>query len=375
VAGRKLAPPPGGGIYLGQYNFDSADISTFEEAIGRKVAFWSPHCQVADATPECVQEAWSNGYFEMTGAFEASPGGDNFDGFTVDRLLRGEYDDHLAGIAAEIRAMGRPLFFSAGREPNGVLSEYMGGFGADGSESLGWALQNERGLAEFDPSAFPNAELYADLGDPAVCDGVERLIAAHRYYYDFFVRREGIDFLTFDTMGWAALPPMDPSDVIPGTYEHTLMASCMSFESFYPGDEYVDWVSINWYMIDELGVATNQDHLDNLDRLMEVVRRVAPNKPVMLTELGFPDGLNTDSAVAAEKVTVGLNHILDNHLEIGAISMWSDPPPGDDSFSFSCLVRPGTQQGNAFRQVVEDNSDRFHSCAHFTDGTRVPNCQ
>jgi hypothetical protein len=31
----------------------------------------------------------------------------------------------------------------------------------------------------------------------------ERLKAAHRYYHDFFVRREGLKFLTFETMGWA----------------------------------------------------------------------------------------------------------------------------------------------------------------------------
>ena len=74
--------------------------------------------------------------------------------------------------------------------------------------------RKKRGLAEFNPSKFPNKALYTDLGDPNVCDGVERLIAAQRYIYDFLVRKEGLKFLTFDTMGWdttgALVEPISP---------------------------------------------------------------------------------------------------------------------------------------------------------------------
>ncbi|MBS3749804.1 MAG: hypothetical protein KGY67_08935, partial [Candidatus Thermoplasmatota archaeon] len=39
----KIAPPPSGGMYIGQYEWMPGDIETFEEAIDRKVAWFSPY--------------------------------------------------------------------------------------------------------------------------------------------------------------------------------------------------------------------------------------------------------------------------------------------------------------------------------------------
>ena len=344
--------------------------------MNRKVALFCPHKVMLNSEeepprfdPQAAERCWQEGYLVMVGAYEATPR----HGFTVDKLLAGDYETELTRFAEELRQFGKPMFFSTAREPNGVLGIYLGGFGPDGTEPGHWAGQNGKGLAEFDPSKFPNPELYAGLGDPRKCDGLERMAAAQRYYHDFFVRREGLGFLTFDSMGWAALydlNPEDPSEA--GSHEKLLAESCRSFETVYPGDAYVDWLSITWYMWSDGDgpIIPIEKHLSNLDRLMTTIRKVAPGKPVLIAELGFPD---PDPTVSAEKVTRGLTAILEKYPEINAAALWSESGGGTievDPF----LIQPGTPQGDAFKAIVDAHPDRFHSCAFFTDGSGIPGC-
>ena len=264
LATEKIAPPPNGGMYLGQYEWLEGDIAAFEEAIGQDVALWSPHgtMEYIDGVPyfdaDAAEEAWDAGKISIVNAFETEPLSEELiEGFTIDRLLSGEFEPHLERLAAEFRTFGRPLWFITSREPNGIGASSFGGFGPDGDKTTAWAIVNQQGFDEFDPSQFPNPDLYAGLGDPDVSDGVERLAAAQRYYYDYFVRQQGLTFLTFDTMGWAVntdqafenwLEDLGPD--VDEEYALRLLASSHAFENFYPGDAYVDWVSINFYMLD-----------------------------------------------------------------------------------------------------------------------------
>ena len=266
----KIVPPPAGGLYLGQYEWLQNDIATFESASGRKTALWSkyrgtwangydaagqPHFDV-----QAANLAWQDGKVIVVQAYNTHPApgeSEAPEGFTVDKLLNGVYDAELRRFAGELRQYGKPTFFISGREPNGIGADYFGGFGPIGDKSLQWAIENKRGFAEFNPSTLPYSALYSDIGTPQVCDGVERLKAAQRYYYDFFVRREGLKFLTFDSMGWAVHQlnqiDYDVADLpatVDKTYAKQLLQSCHSFANFYPGDQYVDWVSLDFYMID-----------------------------------------------------------------------------------------------------------------------------
>jgi len=379
----KIAPPPGGGMYIGQYEWNPGDIATFEEAIDGNVAMFSVHQpMVLDKKTEWpvafdvdeAEKAWQEGKVVIVHAIETSPHPLN-GGFTIDKLLQGEYDGLLHELADQFRQFGKPMFFMTAREPNGVLEDYFGGFGPDGDKSTEWALENQMGLAEFDPSGFPNAALYRDLGDPQVSDGVERLIAAQRYYYNFFVVEEGLTFLTFDSMAWAAIPwqsVVEEAGLSPGDPNYQLIRTSCSFEYFYPGDEYVDWVSITWYMMDWGEVNTPiAEQLEAFGAVMAEIRATAPDKPVFIMELGFPDGENPDSKWAAEKVTAGLNELITKYPEVSGFAMWSRIAGFDPT---DCLVRPGTAQGNAFRRIVEANAAYFHSCVYFTDGSQMPTC-
>jgi hypothetical protein len=402
----KIAPPPTGGLYLGQYEWVQNDVATFEAASGRKTALWSkyrgswgngydasgqPHFDV-----QAANLAWQEGKIIVVQAYNVHPAPGESEapqGFTVDKLLAGTYDADLRRFAGELRQFGKPVFFISGREPNGIGADYFGGFGPAGDQSLQWAIQNKRGFTEFNPSGLPYAALYSDIATPQGCDGTERLKAAQRYYYDFFVRREGLKFLTFDTMGWSVnqLNQIDydvndmPSS-IDKAYAKQLLQSCHSFANFYPGDQYIDWVSLNFYMIDYYAkdwpgltqdyIIPIDNHFAALDAVLREVQTVAPNKPVFFMELGFPDGVNKNSSWAAQKISTGLSRIATKYPQINGFAMWSGHPswmiPG--VFPFDCLIRPGTSQGIALQNTVKANPSKFLSCVYLSDGKLHPNC-
>jgi len=402
----KIAPPATG-LYLGQYEWQPGDIATMEAAAGMHTTHyaanrghWSigydgagnPHLDLAQANA-----AWDAGRAIVVQAFNTYAGADAEHpvGFTVDKLLRGQYDAALHTFALELKAFGKPVFFQIGREPNGVGGDYFGGFGLNGDKSLAWAIANNAALNKFTPPARPAgapANLYTGVASNTVCDGAERLKAAQRYYHDFFERRENLHFLTWDTMGWAVLQVdqtlWDSQDypAAQQTYAKQVLDSCQDFKNMYPGDAYVDWVSINWYMLDYYmsdWPGFTQDYILSIDswfqalnKTMAQVLTVAATKPVMFTELGFPDGRNPDSAYAALKVQYGLQGVLDYYPQIKAVSFWANHPswmvPG--VFPYDCLIRPNTQQGQALHAVIVTNPGKFKSCISLTDGSRQPNC-
>ena len=144
--------------------------------------------------------------------------------FTVERLLSGEFDADLTRVAEQFKEFGRPMFFSTAREPNGVGSPTLGGFGPDGDQGWGDA---EDLFEQFTPAIAPHP------ATPTCTRGWETRPSAtassgsprpHRYYYDFFVRREGIDFLTFESMGWV-VPTWDVEMEACFDWDH-LLRSC-----------------------------------------------------------------------------------------------------------------------------------------------------
>lgn len=390
--GLKIVPHPGGGLYLGQWELAVGDTAAFEETTGRKTALWGhvenqsewvfpndsgqPTFFLAGA-----KAAWDSGRMIFAYAIQATPdplaqeAGEVIKGFTVDKLLRGDYEQQLHILAGQFKEFGKPMFFNIYREPNIAGADYMGGFGPTGDKGIEWALEKQKGLAEFDPSSFPNPHLYADLGDPQVSDGAERLVAAQRYYYDFFVRREGLNFLTFDTMEFGAHYSlkdwMDHYGITPDHPNYELLRTSFTFEFLYAGDKYVDWVSLSYYIdIDKSSQeATLRHYLDNLAQTMADIRKVAAGKPVLIMEGGFPDGLKPDSEWAAKKVKAGMNDIINKYPEIAAFALW-----GSGGTDVDTLLRPGTKQGNAFSKIVDDNPEHFRSCVHFSDGTVMPTC-
>ncbi len=398
---------PAVGMYLGQYEWQPGDIATVEAAAGMHTTHYAsnrghwgfgydgsgnPHLDVAQANA-----AWDAGRAIVVQAFNTYAGADSEHpvGFTVDKLLRGQYDAALHTLANELRAFGKPVFFQVGREPNGIGADYFGGFGVNGDKSLAWAIANNAALNKFTPPARPAGaptNLYTGVASNTVCDGAERLKAAQRYYHDFFERRENIHFLTWDTQGWnvrqVAQNQWDANDYPASqqVYAKQVIDSCQNFANFYPGDAYVDYVSLTLYMLDYYDqdwswlsgsdiIIPMNDWWNGLTQTYTQILSVT-QKPVALVELGFPDGMNPDSAYAASKVQYGFQGILDYYPHIKSVSLWANHPswmvPG--VFPYDCLIRPNTQQGQALNAVIVANPGKFKSCISLTDGSRQPNC-
>lgn len=354
---------PKKGLLLGQTVMNPGDLEAFEKAVDRKVAFVFDPSIVRGQEDvgslrfnrSLAEQYGSQGYIIGVAAYEAYAG---HKPFTVDQLLRGAYDAELKELAADFRAYGKPMMFFTAREPNGVLMPYLGGYGPDGTEGFGWAEVNEAGFAEFQPPAPPEGapKLYEGLGDPKINDGLERMAAAQRYYFDFFKRREGVENLMFESMGWAIFPASNIDDP-PGTHSYKIWES-IDFEVLYPLiADYSDWVSLNWHLnthpVDDDGngamVIPLEDFFTDLTEFMEAVQRLAPDKPVIVTELGFP-GPNE-----SEKVARGISTLL-SYPQVKAVALWGSGRGGEPDQ----LIRPGSEGAKMFRELIAKHPDAFH---------------
>lgn len=403
----KIIPHPNGGIYLGQYEWESGDIKTFQAAAGMGTSHYhsgrghwgfgyvsgQPHLDVSAANA-----AWNAGKVIVVQCYNTHPGSDDEHptGFTVDQLLAGVYDSNLSTFAAELRTFGKPCWFQCGREINGIEAAWWAGWGPNGDQDTAWAMNNEDAYNNFAPPAPPSgapADLYADCSGPTIPDGLGRLKAAQRYYHDFFVRREGLTFLTFDSTGWNVRYYKDATDNqdnydsgdYPGHESYALSVfDNMTFDNFYPGDRFCDWPSVTFYPLDYYDanwswlsgndiLFANADWIASLARVMAQIAAVT-TKPVLLAECGFPDGMNSNTVRGASKVTDCLSAMLDTFTQIGAVSMWANPASlfVNDVFPYDCLITPGSLQATALRNVIAARPGKFHSEVYLTGNQRHP---
>ena len=401
---------PSSGVYFGSYEWTAGDIAAVETATGYKNSHYAsqrgnwaigyvsghPHLDVTAAN-----NAWAAGKAIVVQAYNLYAGTDDEHptGFTVDKLLNGEYDANLHTFALELASFGKPVWMQAGREPNGVGQDYMGGFGSLGDQSLFWAITNESAYNLFVPPAVPSgapADLYAGCSGATMPDGIGRLKAGQRYLYDFFKRREGLNFLTWDSQGFNVRywlnsgTNQDVSDSAdyPGheAYALTLLQRASDPAYWYPGDSYVDWVSLTFYFLDYYDVnwsflsgsdilIPNADWLTSLGHMYSQVQAVT-SRPIMLVELGFPDGMNSNTSYGASKVTSGMTAILDTYTQIKAVSLWSNHSSWmiNDVFPYDCLFDNPLQVA-ALQAVIATRPGALLSCVMLTDGIRQPNCR
>jgi hypothetical protein len=91
--------------------------------------------------------------------------------------------------------------------------------------------------------------------------------------------------------------------------------SVSTLQSLYPGDSYVDWVGTDVYPRSGQSFSSaSQTEIKNIEV-------VAPDKPMMLPELGYPTGSNSGSWWNNM-----LNNVLPNNYPfIQAVCIWQDP--------------------------------------------------
>lgn len=401
--------PPSSGVYFGAYEWTAGDIAAVESATGYRTSHyasqrgnWSigyvsghPHLDVTAAN-----NAWAAGKAIVVQAYNLYAGTDDEhpSGFTVDKLLAGDYDSNLSTFAGELRSFGKPVWMQAGREPNGVGQDFMCGFGTTGTTSLADAITANAAYSQFTPPSPPSgapADLYAGLTGATKPDGIARCVAGQRYLHDFFERRENLHFLTWDTQGFSVRYYKDATDnqeqydsadyVGNEAYALTLLQRASDPANWYPGDDYTDWVSLTWYFLDYYDanwsflsgsdiLIPNADWLASLSHMYTAVQAVT-SKPIILVELGFPDGMSSNTTYGASKVTDGMTAILDTYTQIKAVSLWSNHASWmvNDVFPYDCLFDNPLQVA-ALQAVVAARPGSIRSCVTLTDGILHPNC-
>lgn len=401
---------PSNGIYFGSHEWTNGDIAALEAAAGIHTSHfhsgrghWGfgfvsghPHLDVTAANT-----AWNAGRPIVVSAYNLYAGTDDEHpaGFTIDKLLAGDYDSNLHTFALELASFGKPLWMQAGREPNGIGADYYGGWGTDGTQSTSWAITNELAYNQFTPPAVPSgapADLYAGCSGATMPDGIGRLKAAQRYLHDFFERREGLHFLTWDTQGWNVRYWKDGTDNqdqydaadYPGNLAYALLVfqRANDFANFYPGDAYSDWVSLTWYFLDYYDadwswltggdiLLANADWITSLGHVYTQIQSVTAH-PIILAEFGMPDGMNSNTVYGASKVTDGFNAILDTYTQIRGVSLWSNYEAWfmADSFPYDCNIRTGSLQATALQNVIAAHPEKFATCIRTTGNIMQPNC-
>lgn len=401
---------PSSGVYFGSYEWTAGDIAAVEAATGYKTSHYAsqrgswaigyvsghPHLDVTAAN-----NAWNAGKAIVVQAYNLYAGTDDEhpSGFTVDKLLAGDYDSNLHTFALELASFGKPIWMQAGREPNGAGQDYMCGFGTTGTTSLADAIAANAAYNQFTPPAVPSgapADLYTGLTGATKPDGIARCVAGQRYLHDFFERRENLHFLTWDTQGFSVRYYKDATDNqeqydsadygANAAYALTLLQRASDPANWYPGDAYSDWVSLTWYFLDYYDanwtflsgsdiLIPNADWLASLAHMMSGITAAGITKPIILVELGFPDGMSSNTAYGASKVTDGMTAILDTYPQIKAVSLWSNEASWmvNDVFPYDCLF-DNPLQAAALRAVVSTHPGSLRSCVVLTDGVQHPNC-
>lgn len=400
---------PSSGVYFGAYEWTAGDIAAVETATGYTTSHyasqrgnWSigyvsghPHLDVTAANT-----AWTAGKVVVVQAYNLYAGTDDEHptGFTVDKLLAGDYDANLHTFALELASFGKPVWMQAGREPNGAGQDYMCGFGTTGTTSLADAIAANAAYNQFTPPSPPSgapADLYTGLTGATKPDGIARCVAGQRYLHDFFERRENLHFLTWDTQGFSVRYYKDATDNqeqydsadygANSSYALTLLQRCSDPANWYPGDDYTDWVSLTWYFLDYYDAnwtflngsdihIPNSDWLASLAHMYAAIQAVTA-KPIILVELGFPDGMSSNTTYGASKVTSGMTAILDTYTQIKAVSLWSNRSSWmvNDVFPYDCLFDNPLQVA-ALQTVVTARPNSLRSCVHLTDDITHPNC-
>jgi hypothetical protein len=197
------------------------------------------------------------------------------------------------------------------------------------------------------------------------------LAAAQRYYYDVLVNIEGLDFLTFDSLAWAVMSWVEipPEDEDP--HSAALARSCSDFANAYPGNDYVDWVSINWYTAAQAPQGL-QYQIDSLERLLDQIATLAPEKPILAMEFGFADGPDPNSQANADMVTFMMEELA-SHPEIRAVAFW-DSYQEDNGIDYSMHIGQETKMARAFQNFIEANPGYLVGCITTADGTQ-PACR
>ncbi|MDD5680363.1 MAG: discoidin domain-containing protein, partial [Candidatus Omnitrophica bacterium] len=225
-------------------------ITKFEDVIQREVACVKLYHKITDDFPfrDCLT-IYNHGTHHAVPFIDIHPSTSDAD--TAPHLLEiinGVFDDEIHNWARQARAFGKPLWISFDGEMNGDW--HSGSGAANGGSTLD------------------------GYGDPAKADGPEIYIDAWRHIHDIF-DAEGVDNVAWVWSVYAYDWPQD-------SWNH--------FENYYPGDAYVDWLSVHGYNWNRAELGGWQSFQTIFNDALGRIHMINSEKPVMIGEFGCADG-------------------------------------------------------------------------------------
>ncbi|WP_457675026.1 heparin lyase I family protein [Thiolapillus sp.] len=322
----KLKPAADGGIYFAAFPDFGGDeeevtrerVEAFEALAGKKIA-WAPFSQdwfVSMEYPrEQIHVLHDGGTLPLVRLQPRSTTREYVQEtrFTMDRIIKGDFDAELSRWARDARDDGIPLLVDFGVEVNGRWFPWNGSWNGGGTTD--------------------------GYGDPDYPDGPEKFRDAYRHIIDLF-RREGAHNVTwfFHVSMYMEEPPEEWNQP----------------RYYYPGDDYIDWIGVSIYG----ALHPGENYWDSFTDILTMndayrkIRAISRNRPLAILEMGVTDHHPLGSK--AEWLLDAFRQIRQNpYLEFRAVNYWHENWDNFGSLT-SLRIDSSPEALDAFRKAVAD---------------------
>jgi len=239
--------------------------------------------------------------------------------FTLDNILRGDFDEDLALWAQNARQTNIPLFVEFGTEVNGDWFHWNGRWNGATEQSI--------------------------HGDPSLADGPEKFRDAYRHIIDIFNKEQTHNVTWFYHINATSSPEQ----------------AWNAFMSYYPGDDYIDWIGISAYATQE----KNKKPKKFQDIFGPVYKEITTQtkKPIALVEFGIAE--KGRSSTKADWIQDAFHSIKEIYPLVKAVSYWQSSWT-ENGIPFDLRVDSSEQSLGAYKRGISDpyylESISFDTC-------------
>lgn len=304
-----ILSPPAGLLYHAVYpggrsgaedDLTLDDLVSYEDTVGKPAAWvyfshnWYGDREFPRATATWIRDHGSTPYVRLMLRDETAMMPDP--GFTLDRILGGEFDADLATWARGAAEFGSPVIVEFGTEVNGD-----------------WFPWNGRWNGGGDTTGY---------GDPSRADGPERFRDAFRHIVDL-MDAAGADNLTWvfhvDDQDW----PQEEWNRL---------------EAYYPGPDYVDWIGVSVYGALTPLETSCAPFRESLDAVYPRLVGLGADIPIVVLEFG-----TTANSSACAQVEWAHDALIDltagRWPRVIGLSWWNERWENDDDPAHDTTMR------------------------------------
>ncbi len=325
-------PIPDKGAYTGAYcpaswsgDVTEKSIYDFETATGKKAFFvqvfvnWLQENPVgeADFSPfpsQACETIRRRGSIPLI-TWQPNMPAKDAEGYMLDRISGGEFDDYLRAWADKIKKHPGPVLLRWGHEMNGDWFSWSGAQNGGGSHLPG------------------------DKPGPA---GPTRFLRAWRHIQDVF-RIQGVKNVRWV---WSVY------------HSNVAGKSWNDIASYWPGDERVNWIGIsavNWSRGNRPGWKEWKSFSDIVEACYREIAWRYPNKPIFITEMACANHVDVQDGDKANWIRDALKKIPKKYTQIKAICWFNQSVEAEPGFYPANFTLDFAPHRKAYAQGLESS--------------------